>query len=420
MAGFAVGLAIGIVVAQLDRPPETTSEREDRLLDGAAQVEPSELADLAMHRARLGASWLAGIVRDDGSFYYVYDPADDAYEEQEYNEIRHAGTTYSLFQAYGALGDEEILAAANEAARYIEAHSETAGDGRAFVYDGTTKLGGQALALVALLERRRVTSDQAYDPLIDELAGFLLSMEMPDEPGRYFQSYDVAQEQRLPDPDSDFYPGEALLALTRLAQHFPDGPYLAYAVRAAEYLVHVRDGDIPRAGAIPREDHWLTLALNELHRLHPDDDYRSVAFLQAESMVEHQYSPGEADPTWIGASALRSPINYTSTATKGEALMASWALASLVDDADAAARFSAAALRNVQFQMRVQYTDDNTALFPRPEALVGAWGQDATEPYVRMDFVQHNISALIGFWHMAQDGDLPVARPGGGPDASAD
>ena len=54
---------------------------------------------------------------------------------------------------------------------------------------------------------------------------------------------------------------------------------------------------------------------------------------------------------------------------------------------------------------------ENTALFRAPERLVGAWAQDIANLYVRMDFVQHNISQLIGVWSMTRHGDLPFAGP---------
>ena len=80
-------------------------------------------------------------------------------------------------------------------------------------------------------------------------------------------------------------------------------------------------------------------------------------------------------------------------------------------DEEAVELVATAARRNAQFQMRVQYTEENAQLFPRPERMIGAWGEDAAEPYVRIDFVQHNISALIGVWHLTEEGDVPIAEP---------
>ena len=361
----------------------------------------------------LGSLWLARVIRADGAFQYIYRPAKDAYDEGAYNAIRHAGTTYALFQVYGAVGDGEVLSAAEKAASFIRAAAFDAGrgPGKAFVYRDVMKLGGQALSLVALLERRRATRDTSLDPLINDLATFMLAMEVTKEPGRYHQSYDPIARKMLLTPDSDYYPGECLLALTRLAVQFPDSPYLEAARRAAAYLIHVRDGDIIEAGEIPREDHWLALALCELYRLDQNPDYATVAYLQAESMVRNQYTSADGIPARIGGGRTRNPINYTSTATKGEALVAVWSLAIFRQDHDAVDRFATAARRNAQFEMRVQYTPENTALFRAPERLVGAWAQDIANPYVRMDFVQHNISQLIGVWSMTRHGDLPLAGP---------
>jgi hypothetical protein len=384
-----------------------------RALDGTTEIDTHALAQLAFERAHLGATWLARVVRPTGAFYYIYRPAKEAYDEREYNAVRHAGTTYSLFQVYGAVQDDEILAASEKVARFIRDAAVDAGDGhgKAYVHDGVMKLGGQALALVALLERRRVTHNTALDPLINGLTTFMLAMELKEEPGRFHQSYDPQTGALLLTPDSDYYPGECLLALARLAAQFPDGPYLEAARRAAAFLIHVRDGDIIERGAVPREDHWLAMALSELYRLDPNPDYAAVAYLQAESMIRNQYTAEDGIPARIGASRLRNPINNTSTATKGEALVAAWSLAAYRDDQPAAERFAHAARRNAQFQMRVQYTRESTALFRTPERLIGAWPMDIANSYVRIDFVQHNMSQLIGVWSMTYHGDLPFAGP---------
>ena len=409
VSAVSAGAFAGFAAAR--HPAFAAQSATEPVLDGASELQARPLADLALARAEMGAAWLASVTREDGSFYYIYYPEDREFEAEDYNEVRHAGTTYSLFQAYGAFGGDAVLDAAEGAAQYIEDNAVPAGEaGLAFVYEGRMKLGGQALALVALLERRRVLQDHTRDELISGLSQFMMSLELADQPGRYYQSWDSATQEPSLEPDSDYYPGEALLALTRLAQHYPEGPYLDYAVRAAEFLVHQRDGDIPEVGEVPREDHWLALALSELHQLHPDDAYRDVAYLQAESMVANQFT-AEEGPMRAGGSRLQTPINYTSTATKGEALIAVWAMAAATGDREAADRYAAAARRNAQFQLRVQFTPENTELFPDPEMVIGAWGKDALDPWIRIDFVQHNISALIGTWYMTTEGALPPITP---------
>ncbi|MEA2515159.1 MAG: hypothetical protein QOJ59_4648 [Thermomicrobiales bacterium] len=383
-------------------------------LDGTTAVDAADLAELARERTRLGAGWLAGDQRPTGVFYYIYDPESDLYEANDYNEVRHAGTTYSLYQAFGLLRDESVLKVAEDAGDWIRRSMiPVRAAGRAFldIQNGDTSLGGQALALVALLERRRVTGETDADELILDMAKFLLWMEKEDRSGRFYFSFDHGARRKLETPDVVYYPGEALLALTRLAQQFPDGPYLEVALRAADYLVHRRDGDIPQLGRVPREDHWLTIALSELYRLNGDQSYAKVAYLQADTMISNQYTAENADPERIGGARRDSGISYTSTATKGEAIVAAWGLATFTGNKKRADRLSLGAQRNAQFQMRVQYTAENTARYVRPDRVIGGWAGSADNPAIRIDYVQHNISALIGLSHLTVDGDLPIATP---------
>ena len=90
---------------------------EDPLLDGRSEPDRVALAELGRERASAGARWLADLARDDGSFLYIYYPEDDEYDREDYNEVRHAGTTYSLFTAYSVAGDEAVLEAAEGGVR---------------------------------------------------------------------------------------------------------------------------------------------------------------------------------------------------------------------------------------------------------------------------------------------------------------
>lgn len=389
------------------------------ILDGTATPDADALAGLARGRVELAAGWLASALRPTGVFYYIYDPVKDEYETEQYNEVRHAGTTYALFQAYGLLGDESVFATADAAASYIRKSTVPVRNaGRAYldIQNGDTSLGGQGLALVALTERRRVTRQTDADNLIHAMGDFLLWMEMEEHPGRYYNSYKHRGGVRLETPDVVYYPGEALLALTRLAEQFPDGPYLDAANRAAKFLVYERDGDIPKTGKIPRHDHWLTIALSELYRLNDDEGYATVAYLQADAMIASQYTAKDDDPDKIGGTRSDGPISNTSTATKGEAIVAAWGLAKFKGEDEAVKRFELGAQRNAQFQMRVQYTAENTKNFDRPDLTIGGWAAAIDDPTIRIDYVQHNMSVLIGLWQLTEDGDLPIATPLDGTD----
>src|SRR5215213_1853146 len=116
--GLHVHLANESVVAAQATPEP--NRNPSTVLDGQEPLDSEGLATLARDRIALAVSWLAQMLRPIGTFYYIYDPTQDLVEDQEYNEVRHAGTVYSLFQAHGLLGDDASLATGEAAARYIQ------------------------------------------------------------------------------------------------------------------------------------------------------------------------------------------------------------------------------------------------------------------------------------------------------------
>jgi len=139
--------------------------------------------------------------------------------------------------------------------------------------DEEAKLGGAALALLALVELHEaggggVLDGSAWDGQLPRLARFLLFQQGED--GRFASKYFYGE----PDPEpfeSIYYPGEAILALMRLHQLDREPRWLAAARRGADWLIDVRD-----AGKSTRDlphDHWLLMALEELHDETGDERY---------------------------------------------------------------------------------------------------------------------------------------------------
>src|SRR5688500_14358703 len=119
-----LGLALTLVAAGAGCSSGTPSER--RVLASSEPVLTEALADLALERAELGARWLARVRLSDGSLYYRYFPEQDKYDDRYYNEVRHAGTTYALWQVYDVTNDFRVMEAAEAATGYIEKHSPEA------------------------------------------------------------------------------------------------------------------------------------------------------------------------------------------------------------------------------------------------------------------------------------------------------
>jgi cyanophycin synthetase len=399
------------MVVGTERPVIHLPDSAPPALDGAAPLDWDSLAAIARERISLGAGWLRQAMGEDGRFDYYYRPANDRVHMEDYNEVRHAGTTYAMFQAYDIVDDPALLEAAEKAVAWIDAAClPTPYGGKAFSLKNRCILGGQALALVALLERRRVLQDTSYDDLIADLAIFLDLLELQETPGQHFEIYRLARDRFSTTDDPSYSPGEVALAQVRLAQHFPDGPFVDAASRVADFLIHRRDGDIIAAGTAARMDHWMVMALSELYPMTGHPHHAEAAFLVGDLMRAAQYQPGSTTWRLLGANPRGESANYTSTATKGEAFMAAWDLAIHLGDDARIAQFSQSALRNAQFLMRVQYTEELASRFRNPPRVVGGWAQDERVSDIRVDYVQHNVSALIGSWHLLTEGRLPAGR----------
>ena len=78
------------------------------VLVGPERCPPPTAAE-ARAAAAAAAGWLAGNQRDDGTYTYAVDGT--GRDLGDYNIVRHAGVTLSLYQAARATDDDELLAA---------------------------------------------------------------------------------------------------------------------------------------------------------------------------------------------------------------------------------------------------------------------------------------------------------------------
>lgn len=348
-------------------------------------------SDDLLSAARAGGAYLVRAVRSDGQFVYSYRPKSNI-ESDKYNILRHAGTIYAMLELYETTGDEALLDGARDAIGYLvqSIHQcETArGPLPCVVEDGEVKLGGNALAIVALAEYTRLTGDEQHRDLLLGL-------------GRWIQSTQNAQgeftihKQTYPDGEvtdfvSRYYPGEALLALNRLYDLYPDEAWLDSAEAGARYLITVRDGDL-LDDELP-SDHWLLYALNELYRERRDPLYLEHAFRIANNVVRSQNrDPAYLD--WYGS--FYRPPRSTPTATRMEGLCAAYHLARDFEHPEQAAVLREAMDAGVAFGLQTQFRPESVMYVEDPQRTLGGFHRSLTNFEIRIDYVQHNISALL-------------------------
>ena len=230
-----------------------------RVTVAAPEACPAPSAAEAHAAATAAATWIVDNQQSDGSYTYAVDG--DGRDLGGYSVVRHAGVTLSLYQAARATGDDTFSAAADRALEWMLDRLRDDDDWTALSEGSSAPLGGSALMLAALAERRLLTGDHAYDDEMRGLGDFLAAMQRDN--GDFFVSYDLATHEPDRVTISQYFAGEALWAIARLQNALPDEPYRRAAERAAHFIANDRDDrDFVPIG--PLNDHWASYGFAEM------------------------------------------------------------------------------------------------------------------------------------------------------------
>lgn len=202
------------------------------------------------------AKYLSGQVKEDGSFVYGYYPRSGDIISG-YSNVRHAGTIWSLIQAYSLSPDEELAESIRHAIDYLLSLVIYDEEGRGFVYetdDEMILLGGNALAVLALVEYNNVFRDNRYEKECLALGDGILYMQDAATGGfnhEYDKDLNLSEAYR-----TIFFDGEAEFALCRLYGLTKDEKWLNAACCAMDYFIEEGYGT--------SGDHWISYATNEI------------------------------------------------------------------------------------------------------------------------------------------------------------
>jgi hypothetical protein len=207
---------------------------------------------------------------------------------------------------------------------------------------------------------------------------------------------------KISDFVSQYYPGEALLALCRLYDLDKNETWLDVAEKGAKYLILVRDDNYSTYDLI--HDHWLIMALNELYRFRDNPLYYNHSMRIAESIMNFQRD-GENRKTeysnWLGS--YYTPPRSTPTATRSEGLIAAYRLAKDFGNNTIMEKIFQSILLGIKFQLQTQFTKDNIIDLPNPQKAIGGFHSSLTDYTIRIDYVQHNISSILGLYDIINE-----------------
>lgn len=339
--------------------------------------------------ARAATAWIVRNQQPDGAYTYLYYPDEDVVPG-EYNIVRHAGVTMSLYQSATHYQDRATLAAADAGIAWLERRLAKRHGWSAPTLDNReASLGAAALMTVSLAERRLATGDSAYDELMHELGRFMVALQRDD--GNFALGYDLRADTAF-DGTSRYYPGEALWALALLHEAFPGEGWDEAALRDLDYLITSRDDE---AGITfpPLPDQWLAYGLAEMAPWGLDEAQLSHARRLAGRFgllvrTESQRQGGSLGRLVRGREARASGLG-----TWVEALGSLWRLASIDDRFSGLQEPLEDRLVCSAGILAARQVDASHAVdAPRPGLLQGAW---FTRGETRMDDQQHALSGIL-------------------------
>ena len=315
------------------------------------------------------------ILSPQGRYVYQYQARTD-HDETYYGWLRHAGTTYALFEAFGELGDPTFLAKGELALQYLDAHlvNDAEGQGK-YVLDTNDeeqqKVGGAGLSLLAYTEHAIVTGDRSNIETMRALARLIMSRQYDD--GRFKANVDLPSLEGTATQKKEpvYYVGEAALGLMRLYAIDPQPAYLDSARRAADWVVRVRDSIVSEDNQ--EHDHWISYAFNDLFRVTRQPTYLEHAYKIARAITQKLHAEGSAPaPDWAGSFYEGQS---TPAATRLEAYDADISVSRFAGKPDG--WLLAPAREVARSTLSHQYRPDNELLAPQPRQ---GGGRRAREP----------------------------------------
>jgi hypothetical protein len=385
---------------------ETDAHVENPGRDGALAVyrgmvvRPAEATpEMLLAAVRRGADYLVRILNTEGRYIYMYRAGDD-HDDSSYGWLRHAGTTYALFEAYEEFHDPAHAQAGERALRYLQAHlaSDAASSGK-YIVDGTDeeqqRTGGAGLALLAFAKHAATTGKRDNLETMRALARFIMKQQYAD--GHFRSNADLDDGSRGLKKEPIYYPGEGMLGLLRLYAIDPQPAYLDTVRRGADWILKVRDANVSVDNQ--EHDHWMEYVLNDLYRVTHDDAYLAFAGKIADAIRHKQHRAESAGPPdWVG---LFYEGQTTLAATRLEAYDSAAVLGRfagkpdgwLLDDG----RQVAAAM------LGQQYDRDNDYWLPNADKARGGVRESLYVADVRIDYVQHAMSAWLHLARILRD-----------------
>lgn len=360
----------------------------------------------------LAAGYVIRSCGDDGKFVYRINLDPKFPPKPKYNLLRHAGAIYALAQYERRFPRPDAREALARAAGFLTeaiapiprredmlavwSRPEVTGSAKGV----QIKLGGTGLGLVALLSVEAVAPGTTPMDVLQRMGRFILFMQRQD--GSFHSKYDP-RTGGMDEWVSLYYPGEAVLGLLMLYERDRSPQWLQAACRGLGHLARGRAG---RTRVEP--DQWALLATAKLLGVH---DARCKRIISRQALVHHAVQICESMLAKAGRyprdaeqyGCMSADGRTCPTATNLEGLLAAMEFLPAAER-PLAERIVPAVGAGMSFLLRCQVQAGRYAggipraihpLSREHPKFKESFNKRATE--VRIDYVQHALSAMIAF-----------------------
>jgi hypothetical protein len=268
------------------------------------------------------------------------------------------------------------------------------------ISENQAKLGGAGLGIVALSQLYKLDPNPEILEEMKAMGNFIVFMQKDN--GSFYSKYIPGKGGRNDEFHSLYYPGEAILGLITLYEYDKSGQWLATAIQGIRYLANLRKDQQEVPG-----DHWALIASKQLlksQRIREDSELKKLIINHAIQICKSLMTEQVTDtnkPDIYGAYSYVGATTSSSTALEG--LIAS--LHFIPREMDIHHEIELSVNICIDFLLRAQIKEGvysgafqyAIGFYTGKRKDVKAFNKLKTS--VRIDYVQHALSALIQYYH---------------------
>lgn len=321
---------------------------------------------------------LVSMEEESGKYIYGF-TTNTAEVMNDYNILRHAGTTWSQILAYNENPNDELKKHIEQAIEYLLnnymiSYNENLNHIK-MIGEDEIVLGGDALTLLMLAEYENTFKENKYIDICNKIANAILSMQNEDGSFNHSYSLDLTLREKM---ITSYYDGESIYALMKFYKISGRRDIYDAVTKAIDFFIE--------NNYIQYEDHWISYAMSEYIKYNQDDKYLKFAL---DNYLENRIDLSET--------TRFNPTNV-------EMLLATYNTYLFMKqnnpDNEIIKNFNISGLeksiqRTIKGLCKYYIEPEVSMYYESPEKV--KYGFQSSENRMRIDDIQHSISAIIAY-----------------------